>query len=312
MALTVAETATTRSREVFLSLTSADAELANAIRRVFQKCFGNRVIIFDSTSRELRGGVGHGEDWFEWIGVRLRECDFAFFLVTPLSMNKPWIVWEAGAAYGIALSTGGDRVRKIRPIIYQIEEDKIPSPFKSLRVQFKRGDDFGDVKVLFAELVEHFRDLLTSDQLKEINNGLDGHIRTYLKHVSAGLTKAPLFEMADRYLKINASKWNERVKRKNDAAFEMATYLSSHHISKKDIVKFDNVDELREGLIVALAAAIQLSPREGDAELLLSVASDVERFHVKFRIAMAIGALLERCKITPKTAKSFEKIPGKV
>lgn len=33
---------------------------------------------------------------------RVRECDFALILITPSSVNKPWILWEAGAVSGAA------------------------------------------------------------------------------------------------------------------------------------------------------------------------------------------------------------------
>jgi hypothetical protein len=311
MALTQAETPDNFTREVFLSLTSADSGIASAIRGVFRDCFGNQITVFDSTSRELGSGIRHGEDWFEWIAERIRRCDFAFFLITPMSADKPWIIWEAGTAYGIALSAGRDKIRKIRPIIYQIDDDKIPAPLADLRIQFKRGDKIGDVKALFTDIIDHYRDLLTTDQFVELGNKLDASIRVYLKLVGEGLTKAPLLDMADRYLKINVSDRKERVRRKNDAAYEMARYLASHRIAKKDLAIFDHVEKIKEALIVALAVAISQNPEDSDVDLLLSVAADVTRYHVKFKIAAAVGVLVERCRVSEETIKSFEEILDK-
>src|ERR1700730_3697737 len=272
------------NKEVFISLTGADSGIATAIRAAFHNFFGNEITVFDSTSQEIGSGIRHGEDWFDWIGNRIRSCDFALFLITPLSVHKPWILWEVGVAYGIALSTGKDGIQKIRPIIYQINDDKIPTPIKDLRIQFKRGDKPSDVKMLFKEIVDQYRFVVSSDKLLEIGKLLDTSVNEYLKQVTVSLVRAPLFEMADRYLNINASDWKERVKQKNKAAFEMGQYILANRIVKGELVRHDSSGSLNEGLLVGVADAIFLSPQDGDLEFLLSTARNVERYHVKFRI----------------------------
>jgi len=104
MGLNASETPAIKSKEIFLDSGRCGNSRGHSNRspKMFWR---SSDYLFDSTSRELRGGVPHGEVWFEWIGNRLRECDIAFFLITPLSKDKPWVLWEAGAAYGIALST---------------------------------------------------------------------------------------------------------------------------------------------------------------------------------------------------------------
>ena len=294
------------NKEVFISLTDADSGIATAIRAAFKSLFGDEIKVFNSSSQELETGIRHGDDWFDWIVTRIRNCDFALFLITPLSVHKPWILWEVGVAYGIALSTGKGGIRKIRPIIYQINDDKIPTPIKDLRIQFKRGDKLSDVKSLFKEIVDEYRSLLTSDKLSEIGRLLDTSANEYLKQVAISLTKAPLFEMADRYLNINASDWRERVKQKNKTAIEMGKYMLTNRIVKNELVRYDSGGNLNEGLLVGVAEAISMSPQEGDLEFLLSIARNVERYHVKFKIMVAVATLFEHCNVSKDVAQNCE------
>ena len=57
-------------------------------------------------------------------------------LLTPNSMHRPWVLWESGAAAGVAL--GAQRPNPVVPITFGIKDDDIPSPFSS--AQAVRGD----------------------------------------------------------------------------------------------------------------------------------------------------------------------------
>ena len=123
---------------------------------------------------------------------RVKECDFAFVLITPSSVYKPWILWEAGAVYGAALATGKEGLRKVRPLVYQIGIDQIPSPIRESKTQFKRGDKIVEVGSLFKEIIDQYKNALTTDRLAEIFKKLDSTIEIYMERVRAALLNAPL------------------------------------------------------------------------------------------------------------------------
>ena len=183
------------AREIFISVTHADAGLAEALSDAMKALFGAIVRVYFSPSKELEGGIRHGEDWFDWIARHVQQCDFALILITPSSVQKPWILWEAGAVYGVAIAKGREGQRKVRPLVYQIDDAQIPSPIREAKAQFKRSDSFGDAKNLFKEIIDYFRDELTTDQLSEAFAKLDKVIESYMVQIKIVLLKSQLLEL---------------------------------------------------------------------------------------------------------------------
>ena len=180
-------------------------EIADAIRTAVRELLGDHVDVRYFTSEALGIAVGHGEDWLEWIVTRMRKCDFALVLITANSARKPWLLWEAGAIYGIAIATGKRNLRKVRPVIYQLDDTAVPAPIRDMRGQFRRGDITNEVKLLFKEIVDQYRGLLSTDAVINLEPRLDTAIQAYMRQVRAVLIRAPLLECADRYLRIDAS-----------------------------------------------------------------------------------------------------------
>jgi len=291
------------THEIFISVTQADAGLAEAIREAVGALFGDVVRVHFSPSKQLEGGIRHGEDWFHWILTRVKNCDIVLILITPSSVRKPWILWEAGAAYGVAMATTEGNHRKIRPVVYRLADDEIPSPIVDSKAQYKRSDSFDDARALFKELVDHYRNELNTDRLDHVFAKLDAITQTYLDRVDVELLRAPLLELAERYLHISVADWRDRVRRKNDAAYEMAQYVLSHGFPKRDLAA-----ESHEGLLLALASSIRMSPEKDDVTLLVGIAQKVTRSHVKYRILMAFEELLERQYVSPHHVQSIKTI----
>ena len=146
------------NKKIFISLTHADNEIAQAIKDVLSALFGEHINVSFSTSKEIDSGIKPGEDWIAWIGERVRTCDLVLALMTPTSVSKPWILWELGAVYGAASASNPEAERKIRPLLYRIRDDDIPSPLRDNKMQFKRGDNRLDAITLFTDIVEGYRD----------------------------------------------------------------------------------------------------------------------------------------------------------
>src|SRR5262245_38740954 len=123
---------------IFISLTKEDTRLADALRTLSHEVLGDAVTVSYSTSKELGIGPKAGADWFGWIVDQVSGCDLALILVTPQSVQKPWILWEAGAVYGAAFAKG--TTGKVRPLLYLVKENQLPSPFSNTTTQYQWGD----------------------------------------------------------------------------------------------------------------------------------------------------------------------------
>ena len=115
--------------QIFISHTHADQALAEALQDLVKTVFDDQVLVHFSTNKELEGGIRAGQDWYRWIIDKVRECDVALILLTPASVQKPWILWESGAVYGAAEAVRPkDReVTKVRPLVYQLSPFDWPS-----------------------------------------------------------------------------------------------------------------------------------------------------------------------------------------
>lgn len=182
------------ARHIFVSLTHSDTSIAEALREALNKLFGDFLTVHFSTSKEAGGGITSGEDWFEWIVNKVVDCDFAFILITPASAHKPWILWEAGAVAGAALaSQEAKTLRKVRPLVYQLPTDMIPSPIRDSKVQFRRGDDKSDVEQVLNELLLEYLNApdLPGKHKTGFGRAVDGVIDDYMTRVNKALLDAP-------------------------------------------------------------------------------------------------------------------------
>ena len=78
---------------VFISYTSEENEVAKALRDTINTHFRGMVEAFASS-------IPIGEDWFGTIKDNLRECNMLITIASPLSVTRPWILFESGAAFG--------------------------------------------------------------------------------------------------------------------------------------------------------------------------------------------------------------------
>jgi tetratricopeptide (TPR) repeat protein len=174
---------------IFVSHTHGDQVLADALAALIGALFGDRVPVNYSTKKELDGGIAPGEDWFGWIVAQVREAEAAFILLTPASIQKPWVVWEAGAVAGAAFATSADKAR-VFPITFGIKASDVPTPFA--RTQLVAGTDESDMVKLIDGLVERFGEGLTRHQTMQIGARKDKAVKDYLDRVAAILLKLPL------------------------------------------------------------------------------------------------------------------------
>jgi hypothetical protein len=131
--------------QIFLSHSTDDRVIAEALKKLLEDLFGeNRIRIDFSSDQEAGGGVAPGASWFTWITDRITRDDQTYVLLTPGSLKKPWVLWESGAAAGVALATKrpapatAEQLGPVVPITFGLTDADVPGPLRSLQVV--RGD----------------------------------------------------------------------------------------------------------------------------------------------------------------------------
>lgn len=102
--------------------------MAGALDDAVRRLFGNRMSVSYSTSKEA-GGIPAGQNWFTWIFNQVQNSSLAIVLLTPASVRKPWVLCEAGAVVDAAITNGKDDSRKVRPLVFQLDDSSVPFPF---------------------------------------------------------------------------------------------------------------------------------------------------------------------------------------
>lgn len=103
-----AKRVTTENPLVFISHDSRDADLAEAFGNLLTDASGGILKSFRSSDRKGTAGIEYGQEWYRAIMQKLDDATDVVALLTSHSVNRPWILYEAGVAKGKL--TANDRV----------------------------------------------------------------------------------------------------------------------------------------------------------------------------------------------------------
>src|SRR5689334_8438821 len=107
---------------IFLSHAAADAALAAFVEEQILRLVPASIVF--RTSRT--GQIMPGEEWFKVITTHLRESDEYLILLTPNSIARPWMWFEAGAGW----MSG----RRVLPVTAALPVSDVPEPLKFFQV----------------------------------------------------------------------------------------------------------------------------------------------------------------------------------
>jgi hypothetical protein len=85
---------------VFISHDSRDAALARHFARLLAGASGGGLKSFRASDRRGAYGIEYGREWYRKIMAKLRAATDVVVLLTPSSLSRPWVVYEAGFAKG--------------------------------------------------------------------------------------------------------------------------------------------------------------------------------------------------------------------
>lgn len=103
--------ATTGAPLVFISHDSRDAEFAEAFSQLLRSVSFGMLKSFRSSDKKGTEGIEYGDEWYKRLMSKLGTASDVVCLFTGRSLDRPWILYEAGVAkgklgtpvYGIAL-----------------------------------------------------------------------------------------------------------------------------------------------------------------------------------------------------------------
>ena len=171
------------SRKIFISHTHEDKALADAFERMVTELFSGYVKVAYSSNPEL--GPKHGARWLQWIEREVKVSDFALVLLTPSALQKPWILWEAGAVAGTAIAGEGEE-RRVRSLVFRVPVEQIPDPFRD--IQLLHGDNEPEMESMLYE----WMNTLPAGISGKAGARLKDTLRKYFTDVNSALDTAPL------------------------------------------------------------------------------------------------------------------------
>jgi hypothetical protein len=133
---------------LFISHATSDGEFANAVKAEIEKVFANGVSVFCTSSP---GSIPAGTDWLTNIEDKLNSAQAVIAIVTPVSIERPWLWFELGATW----SSGRSGNSHIYPLcVAEINLSTLPPPLN--RLQALSLGRAADLKMLFEALIAQF------------------------------------------------------------------------------------------------------------------------------------------------------------
>jgi len=134
--------------QVFISHATSDADFANVVADEIKKVFAGGVDVFSTSSP---GSIRAGDDWLQQIERKLEQSRAVIALITPISIERPWLWFELGATWEKS-RMGACRIYPL--CAPEIDIGKLPSPLD--RLQALSMAKATDLQLFFSALIQQF------------------------------------------------------------------------------------------------------------------------------------------------------------
>lgn len=167
--------------DIFVSHSHEDRAIVDALDDLHRAFFGDEIKLVRSSDQSVGGGIPPGARWLDWITDKITSSSKAYVLLTPNSIRKPWVLWESGAAAGVALAT--ERRKPVVPIAFGISDNDVPTPFQPTEMVRGDTDQEGGIHRLLGDL--------GGPGAGELATAQTASLTTYLQAIVAALEGAP-------------------------------------------------------------------------------------------------------------------------
>ena len=108
---------------VFMSFIHEEENVAKHVHDFLREIFNGQIDTFRSSDRSA---IYAGEEWMDRIFEELKSAKVLISLLSPVSVNRPWINFEAGAAWM--------KDTKVIPVCFGgLTIENLPKPYSSLQ-----------------------------------------------------------------------------------------------------------------------------------------------------------------------------------
>lgn len=278
---------TTTSPLVFISHDGRDADLAEAFAKLLKSVSAGMIKTFSSSDKKGNNGIDFGDEWYKRLMAKLATTSDVVCLFTERSIDRPWILFEAGVAkakvttpvVGVALGVPLSRVST--------------GPF----YQFQNMDDSeGDLTKLVHQLARRVPNLeLDADVVKDQVKAFKTAEAAILKTLSAGGGKKeeagenPIAKLAEE-MKSLPSRVAERLA-DDDTPFRRKRMRHFHPMMMEDLMHMSGDPADPVGILMAasfvrdeapwlyeLAMEVYRAIKSGDPESIEHEVTRLRRF----------------------------------
>jgi len=131
---------------VFISFVHEDQKIADAIKYLIQEELEPDGPVFLSSDL---GQVRPGEQWVDKIRTALESCEVLISLLSARSIKRPWINFEAGAAW--------IQKRPVIPVCFgKMSKASLPQPYSGMQAVALPGQEDGLLKAIAEYLGKHW------------------------------------------------------------------------------------------------------------------------------------------------------------
>ncbi len=151
---------------VFISHETRDAEIAEEFGNLLKSASAGALKSFRSSDKKPTQGIEYGSEWYPAIMEKIDEATDVVCLLTQNSVDRPWILYEAGVAkgklntkvIGIALGISLNEAIKGPFAQFQNLEDDVPSLTKLVLELVKKVPGLDPDEQIVETLVIAFKD----------------------------------------------------------------------------------------------------------------------------------------------------------
>jgi hypothetical protein len=137
-----------RSPLFFISHAATDEPIVRVLHDELNRIFAKGVDVFATS---VPGVVQPGTEWLDSINENLEKASAVIVLLTPVSLNRPFIWFEVGASWSRARQNEG----VILPVcVPEVDKGSLPEPLS--RLQALSLDKAVETKLLFQTLADLF------------------------------------------------------------------------------------------------------------------------------------------------------------
>jgi hypothetical protein len=150
---------------IFISHDSRDAELAEAFSKLLKAVSAGMLKSFRASDKKGNEGIEFGDEWYKALMSNLESASDVVCLLTERSIDRPWILFEAGVAkgkletpvHGLAIGVPLERVSTGPFYQFQNSDDSADSLSKLVLQLCKRVNGLEPDKDIVAAQVEIFK-----------------------------------------------------------------------------------------------------------------------------------------------------------